>query len=127
MKKESPIDPSAFAGWTFIVALWYFLLGSGWHPYLIIAFIYLILSIGIWRAWQLARIAMMIFSLFIIVICSFLIYGVWLYFTGRQNTWSMGVGLIFFFPSLLLSIYSFDFLNRPKIKEQFRWNIFRNK
>lgn len=83
--------------------------------FLFIGSLCVILSFGIFKLWNWARIAAIIISSFFIFVYILLIIGT---VKGYWQGWG-GIGLFFNFPILLLSLFSIDVLFRQKIKELF--------
>ena len=83
--------------------------------FLVIGFICTILGIGLYRLWNLIRITAITISSFFVFIYVMLIIGT---IMNQFEGWG-GLGLLFNFPILALSLYAIDILMHPNIKQQF--------
>lgn len=86
--------------------------------FFIIGILCIILSFGLFKLWNLARIMTEISAIvFIFIYTGLIVYT----FTGyRYHHGFAGIGLVFHLPLLLLCIWALDYLNNPKIKILFK-------
>jgi len=74
---------------TGIVSLFVGVLFRWNKPYLIYGCVSIFLSFGLFKLWGWARIATLVFSLYIILLNLLFIYGIWLEIAGYRQTWAL--------------------------------------
>lgn len=106
----------------FIVGMFNIFMGVSSGPniaFLVAAFICFVLSFGIFKLWNWARMATFILFVVVVLVNGLLLYGTWLDIMGHQNTWAL-LGIIANFPLSLWSLVATVILSLPKVKKQFR-------
>ena len=85
---------------------------------LVISLICGILSFGLIKLLNWARVAIFIFSLFVIFLVLFLFYGTVIEMIGYRQTWVF-LELVRIFPLLLFCLSAIYYLSRPNVKKRF--------
>ena len=81
-------------------------------------FAFILFSLGVFTLINWVRIVIVVISS---IVSSLFIAAASLLFLLRPDNWAWGIiGISVFFPVFLLSIYSWIYFTRPKVKEQFK-------